>query len=108
MLDFIEKYWLEVLFGAVIAFCGRLSARVKAGKDENKSLKSAICALLRDRIIVIYNRYSEKKYFPIRERENLEHLTKEYYALGGNGVVRELEKRLACLPVTDDAEHGGL
>ncbi len=61
-------------------------------------MKSAIRALLRDRIIAIYNRYTEKEYFPIYERENLEHLTAEYYALGGNGVVHELVARLSELP----------
>lgn len=98
MEEFISKYWLEVLFGLVIAECTSLYAKLKAKKKENRSLKNAICALLRDRIIVIYNRYTEKEYFPIHERENLQHLTSEYYALGGNGIVKELEAKLSVLP----------
>lgn len=102
MEEFIAKYWLEVLFGAVVAMCTRLSVKLRAKKNENKCLKSAICALLRDRIIVIYNRYTEKEYFPIHERENLCHLTSEYYALGGNGIVKELEARLCELPTSPE------
>lgn len=98
MAEFIGKYWLEVIFGVLIAECTALVTRLRARKKENLCLKSAICALLRDRIIVIYNRYTEKGYFPIHERENLAHLTGEYYALGGNGVVKELEERLSELP----------
>ncbi len=98
MKEFIAKYWLEFAFGAVIALCTRLFTKIRSEKREIRCLKSAICALLRDRIIVIYNRYSEKEYFPIHERENLEHLTKEYYMLGGNGIVKELEGKLAELP----------
>lgn len=98
MKDFITTYWLEFLFGLVIARCTGLAAKLRAKNKENQCLKSAICALLRDRIIVIYNRYTEKEYFPIHERENLNHLTKEYYALGGNGVIHELEEKLSMLP----------
>ena len=98
MKEFIGKYWLETLFGLLIAECAGLFAKLRAKRRENKCLKSAICALLRDRIIVIYNRYTEKEYFPIHERENLQHLTREYYALGGNGVVKELEEKLSFLP----------
>lgn len=99
MSDFIGKYWLEVLFGLICTWCASLVGRLRAKRKETECLKSAIRALLRDRIIVIYNRYSEKRYFPIHERENLSHLTSEYYTLGGNGVVKELEERLMKLPV---------
>ena len=40
----------------------------------------------------------EKGYMPIYERENLEHLTTEYYALNGNGVVHSLVEKLDKLP----------
>ncbi len=98
MKDFIANYWQEFLFGAITALCTKLYTRLRAEKKEINSLKNAICALLRDRIIVTYNRYVGKEYFPIHERENLNHLTREYYLLGGNGIVRELESRLAHLP----------
>ena len=60
LLEFIKKYWLEVLFGVLTANCASLFSSLKKRKKENLCLKSAICALLRDRIIVIYNRYSER------------------------------------------------
>lgn len=98
MKDFIINYWQEFLFGAITALCTRLYTRLRAEKREIASLKNAICALLRDRIIVTYNRYSSKEFFPIHERENLDHLTREYYLLGGNGIVRDLESKLSRLP----------
>lgn len=98
MLDFIKKYWLEALFGIVCTQCAALFSRLKKRRREQECLRSAICALLRDRIIAVYNRYSEKEFFPIHERENLAHLTSEYYALGGNGIIKDLEARLAALP----------
>lgn len=98
MLDFIKEYWLEALFGVVCTQFTALCMRVRKRRREQECLRTAICALLRDRIIAVYNRYSEKEFFPIHERENLAHLTSEYYALGGNGIVKDLEKRLASLP----------
>ncbi len=91
-------YLPEVMFGAVSAMMLRLYTKLRAEIREKQCLKAAICALLRDRIIVIYNRYSEKEYFPIHERENLDHLTHQYYLLGGNGIVKELESKLSLLP----------
>ena len=44
----------------------------------------------------MYNKYTSKEYgyIPIHERENLEHLLKEYYGLGGNGVIPKLEEEM--------------
>ncbi len=98
MLDFIKKYWLEVLFGFVCTGFTAVVTKLRGHRREYECLRSAICALLRDRIIAVYNRYTEKEYFPIYERENLSHLTAEYYALGGNGIVKDLEARLLELP----------
>jgi len=108
MKEFIAKYWLEVLFGFVAAKCTSLAAKLRARRKEIQCLRSAIQALLRDRIIVIYNRYSEKEYFPIHERENLDHLTAEYYALGGNGVAKELVAKLSALPTERPTDGGAI
>ena len=105
MLEFIRKYWLEVLFGFLCTRVASLWARLKRRKREHECLRSAICALLRDRIIVVYNRYTEKAYFPIHERENLAHLTEEYYALGGNGIVHDLEAKLLELPTEKKSDR---
>jgi len=35
---------------------------------------------------------------PIHERENLEHLTTDYYALDGNGVIPRLVEEMLALP----------
>lgn len=99
MWELTKKYWLEFGFGLLAALYAWIWGKLKARYREQKYLKSAITALLRDRVVGIYNRYEEKGYFPIYERENLEHLTKEYYRLGGNGVVRDLEQKLLGLPV---------
>lgn len=62
---------------------------------------SAVQALLRDRIIQMYNFYSkDKKYMPIYAKESLECMYKQYCDLGGTtkDVIEDLVNRLYSLP----------
>lgn len=102
MIEFIQRYWPEVLFGALSALYGRMLAQLRRRLDEQDCLKRAMQALLRDSIVNIYNTYATESAFPLHERENLSHLTSEYYALGGNGVIRDLEAKLLALPCSQE------
>ncbi len=104
MFDYLKKYWIEFICTTLVALFSALFGKLKSAHRERKRQRHALCALLRDRIIAIYNRYSDKEYFPIYERENLEHLAREYYALGGNGVVHELCEKLSRLPTKKNDE----
>lgn len=73
--------------GFLLNFKKRLSATEKG-----------VQALLRSSIITLYNKYIDKGYMPIYERENLDHLYTEYKALGGNGVIENLKEKLDKLP----------
>lgn len=71
--------------------------------EQNKMLsliKDATCSTIRNDIIQMYNKYTSDSYgyMPIHERENLEHLIKGYYGLGGNGVIPNLVKEMESLP----------
>ena len=110
MIEFIQRYWPEVLFGALSALYGRTIAHLRRRLDEQDCLKRAMQALLRDSIVNIYNTYAKESAFPLHERENLTHLTREYYALGGNGVIRDLEAKLLaldCSQCADEDTKGG-
>ena len=86
MLEWIARYWLEALFGVVVAV-KRLGA-----------VELGVQALLRDRIVQTYNHYHEKGYWPIYARENFDALYQQYRALGGNGAVESLCGILKELP----------
>lgn len=98
IINAMVSHWNEIVFALISAAFAKVAGSLRKERQMRQCLKSAICALLRDRIIGIYDRYSGKEYFPVHERENLMHLTNEYYQLGGNGVVRELEEKLSRLP----------
>lgn len=70
-----------------------------------EQLASATRSTLRNDIIQMYNKYTSEEYgyMPIYERENLEHLTSDYYALNGNGVVPGIVEEMQKLP-TDNSK----
>ena len=107
MMDFIAKYWLEVVFGAILAGFGAafhgLSRRVSRRIEEQEAIKLGMQALLRDRIISAYNHYMDKGFCPIYARENVRRLYEQYHNLGGNGTVTHLVEELEELP-TDKRE----
>lgn len=65
-----------------------------------EQLTSATRSTLRNDIIQMYNKYTSKEYgyMPIYERENLQHLTSDYYALKGNGVIPGIVDEMQKLP----------
>lgn len=108
MIEFITKYWIEVVFSLVLtgfgaAFRG-LSKRVSRRIEEQDAIKLGIQALLRDRIIQAYNHYMDKGYCPIYARDNILKLYEQYHNLGGNGTVTGLMDSLMELPTEKKEE----
>lgn len=102
MIEFMTHYWLETLFGLILAGFGAgfriLSKRVSRRIEEQESIKMGMQALLRDRIIGAYNHYMDKGFCPIYGRENVRRLYEQYHNLGGNGTVTHLVEELEILP----------
>ena len=79
--------------------------RQEEQEKRNKAVENGVQALIRANIISLYNKYTDKGYIPIYERENLEHLYTEYKTLGGNGVIESLLEKLADLPTPPHDHH---
>ena len=98
ILSWLLTHILEVVFGLVIAGFGYAIKKMNKKIDEQQAIKLGVQALLRDRIIQAYNVYYDKGYCPIYARENITAMAKEYFNLGGNGVVINLIEKLNDLP----------
>lgn len=102
MKDWLIKYWLQVIFGAILsgmAGCFKImSNKLKRKLNEQEAIKLGIQALLRDRLIQSYNHYMDKGFCPIYALENINALYAQYHALGGNGTVTEIIEKLKSLP----------
>ena len=97
----IYKIIIPVVVGCIMGVGKVYLGSIKALKLKLKAVENGTQALLRSQIITIYNKYINKEYMPIYERENLEHLYIEYKVLGGNGVIENLMEKLDELPTEE-------
>jgi hypothetical protein len=102
MKEWLLKYWVELIFSAIVgtltSIIKKQSNKIKKQEEEQKAIKLGIQALLRDRIVQCYNHYTEKGCCPIYAMDNINALYVQYHALGGNGTITELVDRLRDMP----------
>lgn len=96
MLDFIIKYWLEFIFGLMVAY---LTKKIKTLHNREKAVENGVQALLRNELIRRYREYETKGEISILDKENIEHMFKEYKNLGGNGTVAKMYDEILSLPI---------
>jgi len=106
MKDFIIEYWIEALFGLITTLMGYFIRKLNKKVTEMSAIKMGVQALLRDRIIETYNHYMEKGFCPIYARESLLEMAKQYYNLGGNGIVPTLIDKIKELPTSPQNTDG--
>lgn len=109
MIDWLLKYWLQVLFGAALAVLGRaykaLQGRVQKWGVKQDAVAGGIQALLRDRIIQAHTHYMQRGELPLYARENIEKMYSEYKTLGGNGAIERIKLELDELPTIKEDEN---
>lgn len=71
---------------------------MKKESGDERAIRLAMVALLRDRFYQGYKRYVHQGFFPIQEREIMQDIYDQYHALGGNGIITHLMEELADLP----------
>jgi hypothetical protein len=106
-MDFVVEYWLQAIFGGMIAILGvmmrQLDAKLKQERAENEAVKTAMVAMLHDRLFQCCRYHIKNGYIPLDEAEsaldNLKMLYETYAALGGNGTGTELYHRVIALPI---------
>ena len=93
--------WLiSLLFGSgvLVSAGGYVIKRFKANEQKTEAVCLGVQALLRDRLLTSYNKYSEKGYAPIFAKENFENMWKQYHNLGVNGVMDDIHVKFMALP----------
>ena len=89
MIEQIIMQAIGLIFSTV---CGYLAASLKAIKkrqDEEKARQTAlevgVQALLRQKILEMYDQYKDAEEVPQDTQESMEAIYKAYHGLGGNG-----------------------
>ena len=99
MGDWIVKYWLNIVFGAIIAGLGFAYRQLSRRVDEQEAIKLGMMALLWDRLYQIYVDADERGYISVDGLKNAENIYEQYHRLGGNGTGTELYERIKDLPL---------
>ena len=93
----------EILTSILSAGMGMLLTYIFTGlRARNKrqdATQTGLQALLRDRIIQVYNHYvTEKKWIPIYAKDSIVSCYESYENLGANGVIDDLMAEIKALP----------
>jgi hypothetical protein len=107
MTEFIIKYWLEFVFGVIVAILtasyNKIKAKLNKTEDEYNALKQAMIAMLHDRVYQSCTHYLTLGYIPVEKAEeildNIQMIYDAYHVLGGNGTGTEIYKRFKALPI---------
>ena len=98
-MELVTKFWLEWLM--TIAASGMVfTCRVIWKKQ--KATEMGVRALLRDRLVTAYYKYTTREYISLHGLEAVESMYKEYHNLGGNGTVTKLVNDMRAMEVRDD------
>lgn len=94
MWDFIVKYWLEVLFGLIVAGLGwgyrNLAKRFKAEREKNEAIENGLRDILRIQILDSYDKCVENgRKITVSRKDAIDSAYKSYHALGGNGTITQ-------------------
>ena len=69
---------------------------------KQRAVEMGVCALLRDRLVTAYYKYTDRGYISLHGLEVVKSMYEEYHNLGGNGTVTKLVHDMCALPVRDD------
>ena len=97
--------FLTLLFGTGIfsTVIGYILSRIKANARQTEAVQRGVQALLRDRLIAEYNKYSEQGCAPIYARDNFDNMWTQYHNLGKNGVMDDIHDKFMALPTEKEA-----
>ena len=81
--------WVCVL--GIPGMLAGLAAFVRLQVHQNKAMKAAVQAILRDKLL--------QRYATSEERQNFESMYVQYHLLGGNGVMDDVRQKFFDLPM---------
>lgn len=76
--------------------------RAQQQKLENEAFRGSLLALTRDRILQGYRYYRREGGLSAQDLETMTKLYDAYHALGGNGTITAVYKKIMDLPVKEE------
>ena len=110
ILAYIGDNWVKWLFALAIAILAwawkQLYAKLKEEQEQNRAIAEGVKSLLRESIVMNYNRYSSKGFCPIYAKESIKSVYAAYHNLKGNDVATGLYKELLEMPTEKKPKEG--
>lgn len=103
MFEFIITYWLEALFGAMLATMGVWIKKLQNKLKQQDAVTEGLKAILHDMLFQLCEKYLALGYIPVEESEEV--LTREkviydaYSGLHGNSTGSDVHKNFRNLPI---------
>ena len=104
MLEFVLEYWVDFLFGVIIAGMSLAYKKLAKKVKEAEYVKEGVLAMLHDRLFQAGRYYIAKNEITLDELKNVEYLYNGYHNLGGNGTGTEIWERVKNLPIKKEGE----
>ena len=89
--------WVCVL--GIPGMLAGLAAFVRLQVHQNKAMKAAVQAILRDKLLQRFQLCRLQGYATSEERQNFESMYVQYHLLGGNGVLDDVRQKFFDLPM---------
>lgn len=103
MLEFIAKYWLEVLFGAVSTGVSvalrNVNKRLKEERERNQAIENGLRDVLRLQILDNYEKANADGKISVSRKDAIDSAYKSYHALGGNGTITQIHNEIMEMPI---------
>ena len=103
MLEFIAKYWLEFVFGLIVAGLSagyaKISKRLKEEKQRNQAIENGVRDILRMQILDTYDKCRATGNISVSRKDAIDSAYSSYHALGGNGTITQVHSELMSLPI---------
>ena len=89
--------WICVL--GIPGMLAGLAAFIRLQVHQNKAMKAAVQAILRDKLLQRFLLCRLQGYATSEERQNFESMYAQYHSLGGNGVMDDVRQKFFSLPM---------
>lgn len=97
VVDAIVKYWITAICGVFAGMIALLWKKINNERKENKAIKGAVLALLRNQIKQSCQTHIEHGYINSVDYQVLDDMFTQYFAMGGNGVVAHMKDSIQKL-----------
>lgn len=109
MWEFIAKYWLEVVFGAIVAGLSaayaQLSKKFKAERAKNLAIENGLRGILRIQILDTYDKcVADGKKISVSRKDAIGSVYRSYVALcesheDVDDTIKQLYEELVQMPI---------